>query len=208
MSENSFVEITANKNSLAQRKNIHGIGINDAPYAVTRIVDGKRQTCPFYAKWDGMLRRCYCTRYHEKRPTYIDCEVEKEWLLFSNFKKWMIRQDWKGKDLDKDIKIQGNKIYSKDTCLFVSRAVNSLLGNNKAKRGQFPIGVSFFKRDNNFVAHCKRDGRSINIGYFSTPERAHKAWRKFKREVILEAANKPENSYIRRYLINHANMLL
>jgi len=39
---NEFKEIPATKQSLAMRKPVYGIGINDAKYMVTQIVSGKR----------------------------------------------------------------------------------------------------------------------------------------------------------------------
>ena len=37
----------------------YGFGVNDAPYQVKPIVNGKRLVCPYYRKWHNMLRRCY-----------------------------------------------------------------------------------------------------------------------------------------------------
>ncbi len=83
-----------------------------------------------YRKWSGMLERCYSDKYHQKKPTYKDCTVCEEWHNFQNFAKWI--QDkidsgeyQEGYHLDKDIKINGNKIYSPDTCMFVSPSINS-----------------------------------------------------------------------------------
>lgn len=32
-----------------------------------------------------MLQRCYDSKYHEKSPTYKNCEVHNEWLNYQNF---------------------------------------------------------------------------------------------------------------------------
>ena len=94
------------------KKLVCGVGINDAGYVVmefeTIIVDGKRKrkrvwACPYHQTWKGMLERCYSTKFQERNPTYIGCTVSKEWLVFSNFRAWMMTQDWQGKHLDKDI---------------------------------------------------------------------------------------------------------
>lgn len=78
--------------------------------------------------WKGMLKRCYDNRYHEDYPTYKDC------LASSNFKNFQYFADWcqsqkgfscEGWQLDKDILVKGNKIYSEDNCVFVPISLNS-----------------------------------------------------------------------------------
>lgn len=202
-----FIEIPANKKSLAMRKLIYGIGINDANYIVQPKINGKQLICPFYRSWHNMIKRCYDPKYHQARPTYIGCSVVEEWIFFSKFKKWMTHQDWHGKELDKDIKHIGNRLYGPDNCLFVSRAINLLLTASESIRGDFPIGVSFSKRNNKFIAYCNYNGKQIYLGYYTNPESAHAEYLKYKHMVILEAANEPENSYIQKYLVNHAKLL-
>ena len=126
-------------------KLVHGVGINDADYItnVTEFVvgnDGKRRQrvvwrCPFYQKWKGMLERSYSEKFKSKWTTYKDVTVCKEWHLFSNFKSWMETQDWGGKQLDKDVLLQGNKIYCPHACVFVSRQVNMFLLGSDSSRG-------------------------------------------------------------------------
>ena len=73
-----------------------------------------------YHLWKAMLSRCYCTIMHGHRPTYKDVTVCDEWLNFQNFATWCESQEFfNAKDekggvyqLDKDILIRGNKIYS------------------------------------------------------------------------------------------------
>ena len=79
-----------------------------------------------YVAWQNMLQRCYDPKYHVKRPTYIGCSVCAEWHNFQNFAKWMSKQNCEGKQLDKDIKVEGNKVYSPETCMFVTPAENTV----------------------------------------------------------------------------------
>jgi len=72
-----------------KNKLVCGVGINDADYEVQPIINGKRVMCPFYAKWVGMLERCYSEKFQNKWPTYIGCYVILDWIYFSNFKYWM-----------------------------------------------------------------------------------------------------------------------
>lgn len=89
------------------KKTIYGVGTNDANY----LVVNKGVRCPYYKKWSSMLERCFSKSLHKKHPTYIGCTVCNEWLLFSNFRSWMMKQEWVGMELDKDIISIGNKKY-------------------------------------------------------------------------------------------------
>lgn len=205
-----FIERPATKLSLAKRNSVHGIGINDANYIVNPRVDGKVVRCPFYLVWSNMIERCYCQRFQLRRPTYIGCTVAKDWLTFSAFKMWMEKQDWQGKQLDKDILILGNKIYSPESCVFVSGAINSLLANNEIIRGEYPQGVSFFKRDETYKAQCKVNGKTKHIGYFKTINKAESAYLRFKSDLILKVARESEaasNPRLQAALIYHAGIM-
>lgn len=116
-------------------KLVCGVGINDADYVFqkweTIIVNGKRKQkliweCDFYRTWKSMLARCYSIKTQERQPTYKGCSVSDEWLTFSVFKNWMEKQDWEDKQLDKDLLFEGNKVYSSETCVFVTRMVSTL----------------------------------------------------------------------------------
>lgn len=159
---------------------VHGVGINDATYPI-RPVDGEgkqRKMCPFYVRWANMLKRCYDTSCLTKYPTYIGCSVCEEWLTFSNFKAWMEEQDWQGKELDKDLLVQGNKIYSPSTCVFVDSALNSFILDNKWRRGEYLIGVDFSKKSNCFRARCANPftKKAEHLGLFTSEIEAHRAW--------------------------------
>lgn len=125
---------------------VYNIAVNDADYKVSkrkRLSNGvckKVWECPFYSKWMNMLTRCYSEAFHRNRPSYRGCTVCKDWLVFSNFKDWMSRQNWDGNALDKDLVGNGNKIYSPDTCVFVSPELNSFLLINHKIRGDLPAG--------------------------------------------------------------------
>lgn len=194
-----FIEQPANKKSLSKRTPIFGIGINDASYNISVNINGKRVTCPFYIKWKGMMDRCYSTKTQERSPTYKGCSVCDEWLIFTKFKKWMLNKDWQGKELDKDIIKQDNKIYSPDLCLFVSCEINLLLTDNAAARGLYPKGVST-TRNGNFRSTCKVGGRKKHIGVFDTVESANQAYIDFKKEHICSIASK-QSEPLKGYLL-------
>lgn len=167
-------------------KLICGVGVNDADYNVYSIVDGKKQKCPYYARWTDMMKRCYSEKYQKDAPTYTGCAVNPEWLKFSNFSRWMEQQNWEGMQLDKDILLQGNKMYSPETCVFVTRETNLFLRDSEKARGDFPIGVTFHK--GKFQSGIRKGGKSIYLGFFATPEEAHQAYRLAKWDLAVQLA--------------------
>ena len=176
-------------------KLVYGVGVNDLPYRVHVREEvtkngGKRTQktvflCKYYAVWKSMLVRCYSKKLLERRPSYTGTSVCSEWLYASEFKKWMEQQDWSGKCLDKDIIVPGSKLYSPDTCAFVLQATNSFVTASDASRGEYPTGVSLYKRTGKYQAYCENlfTGKKEHLGYFSTPEEAHEGWRKRKHDL-------------------------
>lgn len=197
-----FIEIKANKMSLFRRKPLFGVGINDADYMVKPMVNGKRIICKYYVAWKDMLNRCYCSKYQEKHPSYHGCTVCDEWVIFSNFKSWMEMQDWKGKDLDKDLLIQGNKIYSPETCLFIPQSINKLLTSRGALRGLHPVGACYHKASGKYAAKVWTNGKRKHIGLFDTPNLAHKAYKLHKYAYIKEVALRQDEP-LRSALLNY-----
>lgn len=180
-----FVEVPATALSISKRGLVYGAGINDSEYKIALTENGKIiDRCPFYRTWVSMIERCYYGKFQEVQPTYIGCFVHDDWLLFSSFREWMKTQDWKGKDLDKDIKIPGNKEYSPRTCVFVSGSLNRLFSNQPKRRGKWPIGVSFDKSLKKFASKCSHNSRQSHLGYFSTPEEASEVYVKYKIQII------------------------
>jgi hypothetical protein len=187
---------------VASKKLVFGVGINDANYTVRPTIDGKQEMCPFYSTWTNMLARCYSQAAQAINPTYIGCTVYSEWLSFSSFSKWVKDQDWKGKHLDKDILIQGNKVYGPLSCIFVSSQINSLLNERSNRRGIYPRGVSFYVRTGRYATHCRAYGKLNHIGIYDTPEEAHEAYKKFKYKHIAEIANQ-QSEPLRTALLNY-----
>jgi hypothetical protein len=131
-----------------------------------------------------MIERCYSRKFLESNPSYIGTSVCSDWLYATAFKKWMEQQDWRGKSLDKDIIVTRSQLYSPDTCAFVLTATNLFVARD-ASRGDYPTGVTLYKRKGKYIAYCHNPftGKQEHLGYFSTPEEAHEAWRKRKHEL-------------------------
>lgn len=177
-------------------KLVYGIGVNDADYAVTK--------CLYYSFWRGILQRSYSPKNQERQPTYKGCSVSTEWHTFSNFKAWMERQDFEGKQLDKDILFEGNKTYSPETCVFVCGAVNNFITDCRASRGEWPIGVYWNRSAEKFQSQCRNPftKKKEHLGYFTCEQEAHEAWLKRKLELAHELAAIQTDPRVAEALIN------
>ena len=172
-----------------KRRKVFGVGNNDADYMVyeCETIGGKRKIiwrCPFYLTWANMLRRCYSEKALIRNPTYKGCTVFERWLIFSNFKAWMETQDWKGKQLDKDLLVKGNKVYSPDNCIFVHPKVNTFTTDHGNARGEYMIGVYWSKNAGKFMSQCGNPftGKQEYLGCFTNELEAHLAWKRKKHE--------------------------
>lgn len=186
-----------------------GKGTNDADYMVKRSekVGSKYRVvwrCPYHVRWEKMLKRCYSDNFHKKSPSYKYCEVFEDWLTFSNFRGWMEKQDWEGKELDKDILLRGNKIYSPDTCIFVHKKVNYFILEGGSDK-ELPLGVSWHTKDKRFRVRVRNPitGKVEHLGNFLNSGTAHVAWcnRKIELVEVLSEEGYCEPDIIRRKLI-------
>ena len=154
-----------------------------------KTTNGRRNNC--YDIWYDMLDRCYSDKMYY---TYDDKIVCDEWHCLQNFGEWydnnyyeILGQDM---DLDKDILVKGNKIYSPETCVFVPHDINILVNNNKKKRGQYPIGVSYHNIANKYQTRCSFYGTEVHLGLFDTEYEAFQKYKIEKEKYIKEVANK------------------
>ena len=174
------------------------IGIGD----YNSRADGK--VTKAYVTWKNMLARCYCPKIHKKRPTYVGVTVCDEWLDFQKFARWFEKENIEGTDIDKDLLVNGNKLYSPDTCIFVPPEVNTLLLNNKASRGKYMLGATRSKGSRKFAAKCRgRTNKSVHIGYFNTELEAHNAYCEYKYTLIKEVANEQSNLRLKQALLSY-----
>lgn len=194
---------------MSRKKNklIYGWGVNDVDYSVyrTEVVDGKQKVVwrsPYYGKWKSMLERCFCPKYQEKYPTYEGCTICNEWKYLSKFIKWVDSQpnrDWGDCELDKDFLISGNKHYSPETVVFVSKKVNCFITDRGNGRGDCMVGVSYYanRKKNSYLARCSNSfGGNRYIGHYQTESEAHKAWQAKKHEYACMLADEQTDECI------------
>lgn len=176
---------------------VYGHGVNDADYPVSPRIGSKRKSCHIYDTWKHMLRRVFV----DETPTYAQCTIDPDWLFFSVFREWMLQQgDVSGLELDKDIRLPGNKHYAPDTCCFATRAQNALVTQHR--NNQFKQGVVRDKGRRRYSA-CIYHGSSKYLGSFDTIEEAHQAYRGAKNELLLHAAKVCTNPVVAAGLILH-----
>jgi hypothetical protein len=151
-----------------------------------------KDTKKAYSYWHRLLERCYNERLKEKRPSYKTVSVCDEWHNFQNFAKWFDDnyniEFMDGWQLDKDILIKGNKIYSPKTCCFVPSEVNTLFTKSNSIRGEFPLGVSKLK--NRFYARINKGDKNIYLGSFKSTDEAFNSYKIEKEKYIKEIADK------------------
>ena len=146
-----------------------------------------------YKLWNGMINRCYNEKELSRNPTYKGCHVSEEWMCLSNFKEWCNRQigfDQEGFQLDKDILVKGNKVYSEDTCCFVPAEINYLIIKADRIRGKYPIGIYEDKQAGKFKVRISVEGKQKHIGRYYCEKEAFYAYKVAKEQYIKEVANK------------------
>ena len=172
---------------------VFGIGITGLE--PTRDENG--EMLDSYRCWNNMLMRCYSAKYQQKYQTYRGCCVSEVWLYYPNFKNWYDNNYYeinnKTSQLDKDILIKNNKVYSPDTCVFVPNFINTLFVKRQNDRGDLPIGVTYHKVNKKYQAQLSvfRNGKKTKeyLGYFTTPEEAFNAYKRAKEDYIKEIAD-------------------
>ena len=178
-------------------KSLYGVGFYGGE--IPKSSTDKDYKC--YNTWHGMIERCYSNKYVEKRRTYLDCYVCEEWHNYQNFKKWFDKNIIELKDkhericLDKDILHKGNKCYSPENCCFVPNEINVLFTKTDKNRGDCPIGVTYNKRLQKYIAQCsEKIGREKkqqkHLGVFNSTQEAFLAYKKYKESYIKKVADK------------------
>ena len=146
-----------------------------------------------YSRWHSMLERCYDPKYHSVRETYKDCTVCEDWFNFCNFEVWFEDNYVKGYDLDKDLLVQGNRVYSPETCCFIPPKLNALI----VEKQKGDCGTGVYKRrkkgsqEYNGLYNVSFGGKYI--GRFKNQSIAEDRYREFKKLFFEEYADLEES---------------
>ena len=162
-----------------KKRIIHGAGVNDLIY---------ESNSQAYRIWKHVLMRCLDEKFKDIHTSYKDCSIFNEWLVFSNFKRWFDEHYIEGWELDKDVIIKGNKLYSPQTCCFIPHEINGLFAKSDKKRGEYPIGVT--KHGSGFRALLTINGKKLRLGTFKTAIEAFLEYKKNKELAIKNIADK------------------
>lgn len=166
---------------------VQGVGINDR--SCPAWSNGKHNK--EYSLWVSMLTRCYSKKSHIAHPTYVKCSVSENFKYYAYFFNWANTQVGFGNvdfQLDKDLIMKGNEIYSEDTCVFIPTELNLLIIKRTNGRGALPLGVT--KNGLRYKSRCNVQGKEKHLGTFDTPELAFAAYKTFKEAHIKELAEK------------------
>lgn len=147
-----------------------------------------------YIKWCSMRDRCKIEGNVQKRlPSYIGCTMADCFKSkdegFQYFAEWCQSQIGFGKDgfqLDKDILVKGNQIYSPDTCVFVPQQLNNLflLPN---KTNNLPVGVRLAS-NGKYRVELSVNNEKLNLGYFTNSQEAGDIYLSRKIQAIHQIA--------------------
>lgn len=119
---------------------VYGVGYFGSGHHISSV-NGK--TTKTYQAWFNMILRCYCPYELNKSPSYINVNVCTLWHNFQNFATWYENNHKNGHQIDKDIKQRGilNKVYSPETCVFVTQRKNAIEAQAKHYMMNCPNGI-------------------------------------------------------------------
>lgn len=92
-----------------------------------------------YIKWHSMFVRCYDEKYQERQPQYIGCVVSDEFVCFQNFAQWYDNKIYECPyplELDKDLLVRNNKIYSPQYCCFLPKEINTTINTQRDNKNR------------------------------------------------------------------------
>ena len=189
--EVQFADIIRGNIKNPYHKSVYGVGyLGEGEYKPTK--NKKSTLCG--ETWRGMLKRSYSENSFIRNKAYKGCSVVEEWHNFQIFAQWFednynpeYMKDWQ---LDKDILVKDNKIYSPETCCFVPHEINKLFSKSGKKDKVEPTGVLFYKRLSKYLASICMNSEHKHIGYFLTIEEAFEAYKTEKEKYIKEVADK------------------
>jgi len=147
-----------------------------------------------YSSWQRVISRSYNEKFKIRCTTYKDCTCSKEWLNFQCFALWFSENYYEVEgykmNVDKDILIKHNKLYSAETCIIVPHNINGLFVKSDAIRGKTCIGTTYNIEKNKFLASCKDNkGSTKYLGQHDTEMKGFLAYKTYKEKLIKQIAD-------------------
>lgn len=131
----------------------------------TRVDTVKTKACQL---WENIRNRCQLLPKIDegKYGKYVECFACDEWLDFQKFAEWFESVQFykRGWQLDKDLLVKNNKMYSPETCVFLPEEINKALNTKSRERGELPLGLSWLtpeKQRINLQYDCKNSEFSL-----------------------------------------------
>lgn len=145
-------------------------------------------------KWNSMFDRCY--KETDKNRTYKGTEVSEKWYCLQDFGKWFDENLWSNDCtfLDKDILVDGNTIYSPETCVLVDNYINCFFAYKKEKASNLPTGV-IQETENSYRAYLNHRGENVLRQWFKTPQEAFIVYKNAKEKLAKEIAEEYKLKY-------------
>lgn len=192
--ETTFQRVLSGKIRDPLAKTFYGVGyVGIGSYKFSGRENGISKILTASSRWMNMLQRCYDEEYQDKylKGYYKGCQVCEEWHNFQNFAEWFYSQQncfERSYEIDKDLTVIGNTIYSPSTCRLIPSEINGFITYQSSDR-LLPYGVVMQKsKTNPYVARIKYKGKHRIVGYFKTEEDAYNAACSAKNNLIKELA--------------------
>ena len=151
-------------------------------------------------KYNNLYNRCYNERVHELKPWYRDCTICDEWLSLpgrnedktgrQRFIDWVNDGNFyeiEGEptvELDHNILVKGNTIYSPETCIYAPKSINSMFSGFHGRKNDLPVGV--LQLPNGLYKPQVQDFKWA----FKTQEEAWQIYAEYQKGRVIEVANR------------------
>lgn len=155
---------------------------------------------PGYYTWKSIKERA--GNANGKNPWYADTELHEDWQDFRGFRDWYLTNRFEDWQVDKDLKVLGNKVYGPETCVFVPTSLNGAFTLRGKGRGELPLGVTYQNTTGKYLYRANHRGQSFHLGYGDSPDEGHRLWLLFKEDSL--RAHALDYSYY----INHDPVVL
>lgn len=135
-----------------------------------------------------MLLRVYRPDTPQLIKDYEGTSVDSIWHDFQAFAEWFDQQPFcgvAGYELDKDLKVRGNRIYAPEFCSLIPKELNAFISADR-RQNLHGAGVGFIKLTGRYFSQIKWRGKNKYLGTFDTKEEAHLAYQQARPAALNE----------------------